>query len=68
MHASSSQAHFYDTYETLDGKYISIGSIEGKFYKLLLKLGGMEHIPQLSRQSQFNMTMWAENKERIKSK
>lgn len=60
-------AHFYDTYETLDGKYISIGSIEGKFYKLLLKLGGMEDIPELSRRSQFNMAMWSENKERVKA-
>ena len=33
-------APFYDTYETLDGKYISIGSLEPQFYALLLeKLG-----------------------------
>lgn len=32
-----SGAHFYNTYETKDGKYISIGSIETKFYALLLK-------------------------------
>ena len=25
-------AHFYDTYETKDGKYVSIGSIEPQFY------------------------------------
>ncbi len=30
-------AHFYDTYETLDGKWVSIGSIEPRFYDLLLK-------------------------------
>ena len=30
-------AHFYDTYETQDGKYVSIGSIEPKFYNLLLE-------------------------------
>ena len=28
-------AHFYDTYECKDGKYISIGSIEPQFYDLL---------------------------------
>lgn len=28
-------AHFYDTYETKDGKYISLGSIEPQFYALL---------------------------------
>jgi alpha-methylacyl-CoA racemase len=31
-------AHYYDTYETSDGKWISIGSIEPQFYALLLKL------------------------------
>jgi alpha-methylacyl-CoA racemase len=33
-------AHFYDTYETADGKWVSIGSIEPQFYAILLeKLG-----------------------------
>jgi alpha-methylacyl-CoA racemase len=35
-------AHFYDVYETKDGEYISIGSIEGKFYAELLRLSGLE--------------------------
>jgi len=30
-------AHFYDTYECADGKFISIGSIEPQFYSLLRK-------------------------------
>ncbi|MEM1231177.1 MAG: CaiB/BaiF CoA-transferase family protein [Pseudomonadota bacterium] len=30
-------AHFYDTYETADGKYICIGSIEPQFYALLVE-------------------------------
>lgn len=30
-------AHFYDTYETKDGKYVSIGSIEPQFYALLIE-------------------------------
>jgi alpha-methylacyl-CoA racemase len=29
-------AHFYDCYETSDGKWVSIGSIEPQFYALLL--------------------------------
>ncbi len=37
-----SGAHFYDVYETADGKYISIGSIEPKFYAELLRLTGLE--------------------------
>jgi alpha-methylacyl-CoA racemase len=33
-------APFYDTYETKDGKYVAIGSLEPEFYSLLLdKLG-----------------------------
>ena len=36
-----SGAHFYDTYETKDGKFISIGSIEPKFYQLLLEQTGL---------------------------
>jgi alpha-methylacyl-CoA racemase len=45
-------AHFYDTYETADGKYVSVGSIEPQFYRLLLELTGVdaqEFSPQLDR-------------------
>lgn len=35
-------AHFYDTYETKDGKHICIGSIEPQFYALLLEKAGLE--------------------------
>ena len=37
-----SGAHFYDVYETSDGKYISIGSIEPQFYALLLEKAGLD--------------------------
>ncbi len=30
-------AHFYDTYETADGKYVSLGSIEPQFYAELIQ-------------------------------
>ena len=30
-------AHFYDTYETRDGKYVSIGSLEPEFYQALIE-------------------------------
>lgn len=30
-------AHFYDTYETRDGKYVSIGSLEPEFYRALIE-------------------------------
>jgi alpha-methylacyl-CoA racemase len=34
--------HFYDTYETKDGKYVSIGSIEPQFYKELMEKTGIK--------------------------
>jgi alpha-methylacyl-CoA racemase len=55
-------AHYYDVYETRDGKYISIGSIEGKFYDELLRLSGLkkeELAPQNERKS------WPQMKERV---
>lgn len=36
-------AHFYDTYECKNGGYISIGSIEPQFYKLLRDVAGLEN-------------------------
>ncbi len=35
-------AHFYDTYETSDGKAICIGSIEPQFYALLVEHAGLD--------------------------
>ena len=35
-------AHFYDTYETSDGKAICIGSIEPQFYALLVEKAGLD--------------------------
>ncbi|WBU62743.1 CaiB/BaiF CoA transferase family protein [Paracoccus aerodenitrificans] len=43
-------AHFYDTYETKDGKYISIGAIEPQFYARLLELLGLKEDPVYTRQ------------------
>jgi alpha-methylacyl-CoA racemase len=57
-------AHFYNTYETKDNKFISIGSLESKFYKILLE--------KLSiNDAQFNKQMskvdWPELKKIIRS-
>ncbi|WP_372052782.1 CaiB/BaiF CoA-transferase family protein (plasmid) [Tistrella mobilis] len=35
-------AHFYDTYETADGRHVSIGSIEPQFYAELIRLAGLD--------------------------
>ncbi|MFT4571554.1 MAG: alpha-methylacyl-CoA racemase [Candidatus Binatia bacterium] len=55
-------AHFYDTYETADGKYVSIGSIEPQFYAELLEKTGLagEDLP-----SQMNRDTWPEAAERL---
>jgi alpha-methylacyl-CoA racemase len=55
-------AHFYDTYETADGKHISLGSIEPQFYALLLKLGGIED-PEFAHQ--LDRSKWPGLKEKI---
>ena len=55
-------AHYYDVYETKDGKHISIGSIEKKFYEELLQLSGLKNeelAPQNDRKS------WPQMKERV---
>ena len=51
-----SGAHFYDTYETRDSKYISIGSIEPKFYNLLLQHTGLTDDPDFKAQR--DITKW----------
>ena len=55
-------AHFYDVYETADGKYVSIGSIEPQFYAELLRLTGLEgeELPSSTTRAQ-----WPAMKERI---
>jgi alpha-methylacyl-CoA racemase len=55
-------AHFYDTYETADGKWVSIGSIEPQFYALLLQKTGITD-PEF--QSQMDRTKWPALKARI---
>jgi len=42
-------AHFYETYETKDGKYMAVGAIEPQFYaEMLSKLGlDFDELPQL---------------------
>ena len=55
-------APFYDTYETSDGKYISVGALESKFYaELIEKLGlASEDLPE-----QMDRSRWEEQKQRL---
>jgi alpha-methylacyl-CoA racemase len=56
-------AHFYETYETQDGKYISVGSIEPQFYAELLELTGLDKEPQLPQQ--MDRSQWRAMKQRL---
>jgi len=55
-------AHFYDTYECSDGKYVSIGSIEPQFYALLLEKAGLSD-PEFK--AQMDRSKWPELKEKL---
>ena len=55
-------AHFYDVYETSDGKFVSIGSIEPQFYALLIEKAGLD--PEQFKQ-QHNAKKWPELKEQL---
>ena len=46
-----SGAHYYEVYETSDGKYVAVGSIEAKFYRELMRLSGLagEKLPASER-------------------
>jgi alpha-methylacyl-CoA racemase len=54
-------AHFYDTYETADGKWVSIGSIEPQFYALLLEKASLTD-PEF--QAQMDRSKWPSLKEK----
>ncbi|NLE78498.1 MAG: CoA transferase [Rhodococcus sp.] len=53
-------APFYDTYETSDGKYMAVGSIEPQFYALLLK--GLE-LESADLPQQMDVSSWPKLKE-----
>lgn len=55
-------AHFYDTYQCADGKWISIGSIEPQFYALLLEKTGVTD-PAFRRQ--MDRASWPDLREKL---
>ncbi|HYW92793.1 MAG TPA: CaiB/BaiF CoA-transferase family protein [Gammaproteobacteria bacterium] len=56
-------AHFYDTYQCKDGRWISIGSIEPKFYALLREKCGLDDDPAFD--VQMEPRQWPELKARL---
>lgn len=61
-HMLDSGAHFYDTYATSDGKYVSIGSIEPQFYALLKQKLGLD---EAEFGEQLNPQRWPQQKEKL---
>jgi alpha-methylacyl-CoA racemase len=58
-------AHFYEVYETSDGEYVSIGSIESQFYRELLEKTGLAAEADLPHQ--MDRSQWEPMKERLRA-
>lgn len=56
-------AHFYDSYETKDSRYVCVGSIEPQFYSLLLKHTGLETDPDFA--FQMDRSKWSVCKSKL---
>jgi alpha-methylacyl-CoA racemase len=58
-----SGAHFYDTYETSDGKYIALGAIEPQFYAAFLQRAGLQD--DVDFQNQLTAPEWPNLKAKL---
>jgi alpha-methylacyl-CoA racemase len=56
-------AHFYDTYECADGKFIALGAIEPQFYAEFRRLTGLDQDEDLDRQN--DAAAWPGLKEKV---
>ena len=56
-------AHFYETYETADGRHLAIGAIEPAFYAALRDATGLADDPLFDRQR--DKDLWPRLKERL---
>lgn len=56
-------AHFYDAYETSDGKFVSLGPIEPQFYAKMLALTGLADDPAM--QPQNDAARWDDMRDRL---
>ncbi len=55
-------AHFYEVYETSDGRFVSVGSIEPQFYAILMERAQLD--PKIFG-AQMNQAKWPELKEKL---
>jgi alpha-methylacyl-CoA racemase len=57
-----SGAHFYEVYETKDGRFVAVGAIESKFYGELLEIVGLG---DADTPNQWDQNRWPEMKDRL---
>jgi alpha-methylacyl-CoA racemase len=57
-----SGAHFYEVYETADGKWFAVGAIEPQFYDTMLKLVGLD---AADLPAENDRSTWPDMKERF---
>ena len=55
-------AHFYDVYETADGKHVAVGAIEPQFHAELVRLTGLDFPAEANH---LDPTVWPETRERL---
>lgn len=58
-------AHFYDSYETADGKFVALGAIEPQFYAAFRKVAGLEDDPDFD--AQMNPAAWPALKAKLEA-
>jgi alpha-methylacyl-CoA racemase len=58
-------AHFYNVYETADGKWVSVGAIEPQFYAELVNGLGLVDDDLCAPARQLDRTVWADAKKRM---
>jgi alpha-methylacyl-CoA racemase len=56
-------AHFYETYETADAKFLAVGAIEAQFYRSFLELLGLSSV--IESKCQNDRSTWARHKDEI---
>ena len=56
-------AHFYDSYQTADGKFVSIGSIEPQFYAQLRQIAGL--VEDTDFDAQMDPRQWPALKDKL---
>jgi alpha-methylacyl-CoA racemase len=68
-HLLSGAAHYYDTYETRDGKFIAIGALEPQFYALLIEKAGLDPAlyanAGMGTRDGMDPAVWADLKQRL---